>query len=54
MVQPTVDHIVPKIKNGSENRNNLHILCWPCNRRKHTKSWELFLALEKPKVDLFA
>lgn len=32
-----VDHIIPIAKNGLTIRENLHTLCWKCNRSKGTK-----------------
>ena len=32
-----VDHILPLVLRGSNDRRNLQLLCVPCNRSKHTK-----------------
>lgn len=32
-----VDHIVPIVKNGKNDRSNLQILCPSCNHKKHSK-----------------
>lgn len=32
--QLTVDHIQPLAKGGSNTRENLQCLCWPCNHKK--------------------
>ena len=31
----TVDHIVPKARGGTNDPENLRVLCRPCNSRKH-------------------
>lgn len=38
-----VDHIVPRSKSGSGDFGNLQLLCAPCNRAKHTLSWDEFI-----------
>ena len=32
-----VDHIVPKARGGTDDMDNLQLLCGPCNRTKHAK-----------------
>jgi len=33
----SIDHIVPRVKGGSSNRDNIRVLCTQCNTRKGVK-----------------
>lgn len=37
-----MDHVVPKSKGGTNDVDNLRLLCRRCNRRKHTKGEEFY------------
>jgi 5-methylcytosine-specific restriction endonuclease McrA len=37
MVNPTLDHIIPVVSNGGLTKNNVQILCKPCNSKKFTQ-----------------
>lgn len=39
-----VDHIVPLSRGGSSRPENLAVVCGPCNRSKHTKSLDEWMA----------
>lgn len=36
---PTIDHIIPKIKNGAEKKENLTPCCKSCNMKKADNVW---------------
>ncbi len=40
------DHIRPVSRGGTDNIDNIQPLCPPCNRRKHARGWQEFLAAE--------
>ena len=48
----TVDHIVPKSKNGTYNKDNLQICCFMCNILKDNLSEEAFQVLRRDLADL--
>lgn len=35
-VRENVEHIIPKIAGGGNNKNNLVLACWACNKEKYT------------------
>lgn len=39
-----VDHKTPLSRGGSNDLDNLHLLCGPCNLRKGARSWDEFMA----------
>ena len=41
-----IDHIVPLIKGGSNGKDNIQLLCMPCNRSKGTKDNTEFMKLK--------
>jgi 5-methylcytosine-specific restriction endonuclease McrA len=43
----TIDHIVPKLKNGTDNEENLVTACRPCN---HYKGRNYFLSVPHAKL----
>jgi hypothetical protein len=38
-----VDHVVPRVKGGLDNLDNLVLSCSPCNSRKGSFDYEVFL-----------
>lgn len=38
------DHLVPRARGGGDDISNRHALCPPCNLRKGSKDWAVFLA----------
>ncbi len=36
-VRQNVEHVIPKIAAGGNNKNNLVLACWKCNKEKYTK-----------------
>ncbi len=42
-----VDHMVPLSRGGSNDWENLAVACPPCNRGKHTRTAEEFMALRR-------
>lgn len=42
-VKATLDHKIPISKGGAHDKDNLHLLCFPCNASKKDKTWEEFL-----------
>jgi len=44
-----IDHKMPVIRGGTNDRMNLQLLCGPCNSKKHTKTHEEYMQyLEQP------
>ena len=41
----TIDHIVPKVKNGKHNMDNLQTMCFVCNNEKGKLSWDEYKKL---------
>lgn len=52
MVQFTVDHIVPLAHGGTDDRENLALACFHCNRRKSSKT-EIFDSISHRSVPIF-
>jgi hypothetical protein len=46
----TLDHKIPYSHQGADDADNLHTLCHSCNARKHARTWEAFLKLEKSSL----
>ena len=43
----TVDHVIPQSKSGSDQLDNLQLLCAACNSMKGAQSQEAFIAKMK-------
>lgn len=44
----TLDHVVPIIRGGGHDEDNLVVACRPCNSRKKDKPLETFLCATQP------